>query len=1100
MRPTAALSKLQVPFDQYQRYGLTALVLKPLAAQLGRPARILEIGCNRLNLLPEFFAPLPVAVTRCDVEGIVEDALDFVVVPREGSLPFADGAFDFVVALEVLEHVPAAARPDRLTEWARVAAGAMLFSCPIHHPLVCEAEQRAQAAYRERTGRPHPFLHEHEEFVLPRADEVADILKRIGVSWFHVHNTPVSEWLPLLLLSEELNELANPDILRSFNQMWNVRNPAFATDHLAYRHLYVCTPTAAAAAAAERAWLKRASAQSGDEPAGKSLDPVALLAGRLRAVFTDHWHAMKTAEASTVQLQTRLEHSVGTLQELRLQHEQLGELQLQTDRALEETAHRASSWETRARAAEFERDELRSAPLLAWLGRARIRLRHIFSKTGVESAHYCELRPLRDGWLATGADPNFTLQQGLHPGWVRIELVGLFPEQAMPKIYCDEGHGYHETAVIPLGPWPGGIARRVFYHRLAKPVRAIRFDPQETPGPFKLLRLRVRNVSGVRAALHRLKSKALGSLHWLIRRLPRPAAASRQALRIWRGLRRRVHERLFPAPAFTPDNYADWLKEEAAHKRERVQEHDRSGVAADRPSFALLLPAFAAPPAVVERTLASIAKQDAAINWSIVLAVAPGKQEAARSACERAGLNALQYRLVEVPRKTSPGACLNLLLRETDSDFILPVDAGDRLAADALLVLPDALAGRGDIDFAYSDEDHEPPGQARQTPDFKPDWSPDYLLEQPYAGRLAAYRAAAVRERGGFAAETADATEYDMQLRLTDATGGNVLHIPRVLYHRGEAATARRPSAAAQRVSARRQEVEMGTSCRTPRARQVSIIIPSAGRPLRWPGRDGPAVVNCVASIRRRCSRQPLEIIVVSNGELPAEAADALRRDGVRLLRYDDDFNFSRSINLGAAAAGGEYLLLLNDDTEVHTPDFLTAMLDLAARPGVGAVGAKLLFPDGRVQHAGVLLNDGRPVHPWYGFSWLHRGYQDSMKTVRNFLAVTGACLLTPREAFRSVQGFDLAFPVSYNDVDFCLRLRDRGYRSVFTPHAVLLHYEGSSRDTASPVQPWELTRFRERWAARYPRDPFYNDNLSPKHIDYQLRRQANETTEGSSC
>jgi GT2 family glycosyltransferase len=183
-------------------------------------------------------------------------------------------------------------------------------------------------------------------------------------------------------------------------------------------------------------------------------------------------------------------------------------------------------------------------------------------------------------------------------------------------------------------------------------------------------------------------------------------------------------------------------------------------------------------------------------------------------------------------------------------------------------------------------------------------------------------------------------------------------------------------------------------------------------------------------------------------------------------------------MNLGAEHASGEHLLFLNDDTEVISNDWLENMLQYSQQPGIGAVGAKLLFPNKNIQHAGVILLRGDPGHPYYNHGYDHPGYYLSAQVTRNYLAVTGACLMTRTELFRNVGGFDTSFPLYYNVVDYCLRVHERGYRIVYTPYAELFHYESVSRDGPGTVKPEEIAFFHSRWKQKYPVDPYYNPNL----------------------
>jgi GT2 family glycosyltransferase len=264
----------------------------------------------------------------------------------------------------------------------------------------------------------------------------------------------------------------------------------------------------------------------------------------------------------------------------------------------------------------------------------------------------------------------------------------------------------------------------------------------------------------------------------------------------------------------------------------------------------------------------------------------------------------------------------------------------------------------------------------------------------------------------------------------------------------------------------------------------VSIVIPTAGTVRRVRGEPITLVLQCVDSILATTDYPELEIICVVDGTAPEAVREQLHaREGrtegrnVRVVGYHEPFNFSTQINLGAAHATGEHLLLLNDDIEVTEPGWVDALLAFGEHPEIGAVGPRLLFDDGRIQHAGVVLAGGHAGHPFYGYRADTPGYFGAPRVTANYSAVTAACMLTRRAAFEEVGGLATAFPLNYNDVDYCLRLRRRGYRVVYTPEVTLWHYESSSRGFRPPEQ-HEFDLMQQRWGAVLANDPYYSSRF----------------------
>src|SRR5262249_45487292 len=274
---------------------------------------------------------------------------------------------------------------------------------------------------------------------------------------------------------------------------------------------------------------------------------------------------------------------------------------------------------------------------------------------------------------------------------------------------------------------------------------------------------------------------------------------------------------------------------------------------------------------------------------------------------------------------------------------------------------------------------------------------------------------------------------------------------------------------------------------------KVSVLVPSDGqiRQLAAGPRDmGRA---CLGSIAERTDYPQYEIVFADNGRISDELSRYIVAEPkIRRVTYEatGPFNFAAKLNFVARHATGEHLLLLNDDTEVISGEWMRAMLEFSQQPEIGAVGAKLVFPDHRIQHVGVVVGiGGGACHVFSGLPQDTPGYYGGAWIVRNYSAVTGACCMTRREIFEALGGFDERFATDFNDVDYCLRVRAAGYRVVYTPYATLYHYEGAtfgSRERA--VNPQEVRLMSERWAGVIAHDPYYNPNLTRTALDYSLR------------
>ena len=442
-------------------------------------------------------------------------------------------------------------------------------------------------------------------------------------------------------------------------------------------------------------------------------------------------------------------------------------------------------------------------------------------------------------------------------------------------------------------------------------------------------------------------------------------------------------------------------------------------------------------------------------------------------------------------------------LSETSGDdWVITLRVGQIMAEHALFWIAYVLQAAPDVALVYADHDHLDAMGQQGEPHFKPDWSPELLRSIDYIGYAAAVQAGI--DRLGMAAQG----HHDCLLRLTERlTPGQILHVPAVLFHYavGMTSAAGRPAEDTAPVAG--HLYRLGVSATVGRGRQgtvrISYTLPS-DLPLVSiivPTRDALAHLwKCVDSVLDLTSYRPIELLVVDNQSEKPETRDYLdriaTRPWVRILPYDKPFNFSAINNAAAQQAKGDFLCLLNNDTEVISADWLQTMLGHLMQPGVGAVGAKLLYSDGTVQHGGDAVGPGGladHMHSRIGRD--DSGYMGRALVAQEVSAVTAACLLTRRDLFLDLGGLDAEnLPVAFNDVDFCLRVRERGMRVIWTPHAELYHHESVSRgrdkSAERKVQALaEIAYMRMRWAACLAHDPYYNPNLNYRRPDFSLSR-----------
>ena len=585
--------------------------------------------------------------------------------------------------------------------------------------------------------------------------------------------------------------------------------------------------------------------------------------------------------------------------------------------------------------------------------------------------------------------------------------------------------------------------------------------------------------------------------------------------RPWRDLLRRAWRDPARAlarldPDHSPDmslldhQYQTWLGRHAIDAARRLAIQRQIESFRCRPLISILMPVYDTPASGLASAIESVRGQ-LYPRWELCIVHDAPSSSAVRTILDQAQRADSRIKLARLPCSEGIGGASNRALELASGDLVALLNPDDCLTADALEAVVECLQGETAPDFLYSDHDLKDALGRRLGPMFKPDWSPDLILSMNYIAHFVVYRRGLVERVGGFRKGLEGAQDLDLILRATEQTD-RIVHIPRPLYSRGQApgSTSPLPDATPKAHEAGRRAIEDALA----RRGIEGEVLDGLGCPLRYrvrrrlhgtprvsvliPTRDNPALLRrCIESLAGRSTYRSLEILVIDNQSRRSDTLAYLETLGERVLRYNHPFDFARINNFAASRASGDHLVFLNDDTEVIEPSWIEALLEHSQRSEVGAVGAKLLFPDGKIQHAGVVVGIQRKAgHAFWGFPGDHPGYMDSVRVIRNYSAVTAACMMTRRSVFEEVGGFDEAFAISYNDVDLCLRLRSRGYLVVYTPYAVLYHHESASRGPYDRVADRVFEeRLQERWRGVLENgDPYYNPNLTDQGLDFSLK------------
>jgi GT2 family glycosyltransferase len=534
---------------------------------------------------------------------------------------------------------------------------------------------------------------------------------------------------------------------------------------------------------------------------------------------------------------------------------------------------------------------------------------------------------------------------------------------------------------------------------------------------------------------------------------------------------------------------------------------------ARQPRFSIILPVYNTSEQWLRKCIDSVRDQVYG-NWELCIADdASPAPHVRKTLAELAGSDE-RIRVVYRASNGHISACSNSAIEISTGEWLVLLDHDDELHPLALLEVAKAINAHPEWRLIYSDEDKIDQQGRRFDPYMKPDFNYDLLLSHNCISHLGVYEAPLVRALGGFREGTEGSQDWDLALRCIERIEPNqVGHIPKVLYHWRaiEGSTALAPqeknyahvagmrvidehlrrigsSGHVEDIPGQRGNYRVRYGLPKP-APLVSIIIPT---------RDKVELLRaCIESVLAKTTYSNYEILVVDNQSTEKATLDyfgTLKGDArVRVISYDEPFNYSSINNFAVGKAAGSVLCLLNNDITVISRDWLEEMVGHACRPGVGAVGAMLYYPNDTIQHAGVVVGaHGVAAHAYSGHARGHAGHMSRARLTQSLSAVTAACLVVRREAFEAVGGLDPALEVAFNDVDFCLRLGEQGYRTIWTPFAELYHHESASRGYED--SPDKMSRFngemiymRQRWGRVIAHDPSYSLNHSTNDELFQL-------------
>ena len=700
----------------------------------------------------------------------------------------------------------------------------------------------------------------------------------------------------------------------------------------------------------------------------------------------------------------------------------------------------------------------------------------------------------------------------LRRGWfrLRLELRAIEGEVIAPCLYPDYGNGMSELDRIDL-PEPNAAGLIDTVIPLRGRLCALRLDPTTTRGVLRIADVSFEPLTRVQALWQMLGIAAAQA----------PAGEDTrlfQARRFLRDLRAQslsgatsaLAARCLHARRAQTRGYPYWLRAFPRATELLSPETASLGKGAS-PRVSIVLPVCDPPVQLLRECLDSVRAQDYA-NWQLCICDDASTRDDVRALLKREAANDARIRLVTRRARGHVSLATNEAVAVADGEWLVFLDHDDLLHPDALGEMVRATRMFPRARLVYTDEDKVDERGMRFDPNFKPAWNIDLLRSQNYICHCVMLDAALFRSVGGLRTGVEGAQDHDLLLRCAEVLDdAEVVHVPKVLYHwrHHAGSTAAGLANKAYATEAGRRAVEEHYA-RIGRAGTTEVLpsgyyrhrqrrpMPAPRVTLVIPTRDRLDLLRaCIDSVLQHTDYPAYDILVVDNGSTCPDTLAYLQRrteEGrIRVLPFSAPFNFSLLVNRGVAQCETPLVCLLNNDIVVTRGDWLDELVLHGCRREVGAVGALLRYPSGTLQHAGVVVGFGGVAgHAFVHAPADHPGYLGRALVTQNYSVVTAACLLVRRDVFNAVGGFDESLAVAFNDVDFCLRVRDSGWLNVWTPFADLIHAESASR--GSDVAPERQARFlheisvmRRRWGSALDCDPAYNPNLSLSERPFEL-------------
>jgi len=1116
-----------LPFDLYTR---NAIISKLVAAIRDRKSLdVLDVG-GKNGRLRDFFPEDNVFVLDVLPPSPGEDNYvhGSVLTP-----PFQDGSFDVVVSSDVFEHIPPTDRDTAILEMLRLSKNFVVLGAPFYSEDVKNAEERANGFFAASAGRPHPWLEEHIRNGLPSKSDFEIFLQDNGYEFASVSSNNLHHWLILqyFIFSAYLYGIPEDEVNavyryynENFVQLGDFQEPTYRTLYLIGRKGTVPE-------------IDSIQVKVPPDP-HKHQELLSLIFKALGGISQRKNTHISNLESITDDLRSKYQSSETELARLE-------SLVQEKDVEIESTQSKVNLLSENLKKKDEENVQLSSTlstiqNSTTWIMVTKF---HAFVERlmplGTRRRHFYDLGLLSLRILAhegfgslwvrgkdrlmdkfqlksvnTTTRPilrvPITICDGNVPLALDIPLTGRFisPINRLNAIEVLTGTYERRNADLRLSIREGSLEGPIIREVMLKGNRIVNNGPSKWE--FK-------PIPDSKGRIYYFQIESTGSP---------PAAVwynsslSHEKLQLFRDGKEidgQIGFQCFTKEAIRGP-YDLWILQNEPSEAQLAQVREECARLSYRPKISIVTPVWNTDERWLRRAIESVLEQ-AYDNWELCIADGGSTKESVERVLKEYAGKDTRIKVKTLDENKGISGNSNEALSLATGDFIGLLDHDDELAPFALYEVVKHLNEKEHVNFIYSDEDKIDEKGRRSNPFFKPDWSPDLFLSHNYICHFSVIRREIVQRIGGFREGYDGSQDYDLFLRVTEILGDEeIAHIPKILYHwrmiQGSAADS--VEAKPYAIVAAKKALADALYRRGIKASVADGPFPSSyriwyevmGSPkvsIIIPTKDKVGILQtCVTSILDKTDYENFEIVIVDNQSREPETHDYYQQirhnPRVRILEYNNPFNFSAINNFAVAQTDSEYLVLLNNDTEIITGEWLTAMLEHAQREEVGAVGAKLLYHNNTIQHAGVVLGiTGSPGEKGVaGHSHKHLsdralGYFLRPHIIGNVSAVTAACMMVRRDVYEGVGGLEEDLVVAFNDVDFCLKIRDKGYLIVYTPYAKLYHYESLSRGYEDNPEKQarfasEVKHIRKGWGDVIDKgDPYYNPNLTLNKEDFSI-------------